>query len=157
MVDPRLGLTGRIITSPGGFWRLEWIDPNKKEKPMSDATLSLISPEAERKFILFFDAMSTYIHEWAIRKGFWEQGKQRNDAEMICLMHSELSECLEGIRHGNPPDSHIPEFNSAEVELADCVIRIMDTASARGWRVAEAIVAKMQFNEGRAHKHGKAF
>ncbi|KKL73104.1 hypothetical protein LCGC14_2078290, partial [marine sediment metagenome] len=70
---------------------------------------------------------------------------------------SELSEALEAIRHGNPPDDKIPEFNGYEAELADCVIRIMDVAIARNLRVAEAIVAKMAFNEGRPYKHGKEF
>lgn len=108
-------------------------------------------------FIGAFGRMAEYIHAWATRKGFWEEGKDRNDGEMIALMHSELSEALEAIRHGNPPDDKIPEFSGVEAELADVIIRIMDTAAARGWRVAEALVAKMAYNEGRPYKHGKLF
>lgn len=81
----------------------------------------------------------------------------RNDGEMLALFHSEISECLEGLRHGNPPSDKIPEFNQAEEELADLFIRAMDTAKARGWRLPEAIVAKMAFNEGRPYRHGKKF
>lgn len=96
------------------------------------------------------------VHENAVNKGFWpEEG--RNDGEMLALIHSEISEALEAIRDGNPPDSTIPEFTGAEVELADAVIRIMDMAIARQWRVAEAIEAKMAFNKTRAFKHGKQF
>lgn len=109
------------------------------------------------QFVCEFNGMAECIHDWAERKGFWQPGQDRNDGEMIALMHSELSECLEGLRHGNPPSDHIPNFSAAEEELADCIIRIMDTAHARGWRVAEAIVEKMRFNEGREHKHGKRF
>ena len=108
-------------------------------------------------FIETFNSTADHIHNWAKRKGFWQVGEDRNDGEMIALMHSELSEALEAIRHGNPPDDKIPEFNGYEAELADCVIRIMDVAIARNLRVAEAIVAKMAFNEGRPYKHGKEF
>lgn len=82
---------------------------------------------------------------------------QRNEGEMIGLMHSELSEALEGLRHGNPPSEHIPEFNCMEEELADTVIRIADLCKAKGYRLGEAIEAKMAFNEGRPYKHGKKF
>lgn len=112
---------------------------------------------SEQLFIDYFEFMAERIHEWAKRKGFWEDGKDRNDGEMIALMHSELSEVLEALRKDNPPDDKIPEYSGAEAELADVIIRIMDTANARGWRVAEAIVAKMAYNEERPYKHGKAF
>ena len=96
------------------------------------------------------------VHENAVNKGFWpEEG--RNDGEMMALIHSEISEALEAIRAGNPPDDKLPQFTGAEVELADAVIRIMDMALARQWRVAEAIEAKMAYNKTRAYKHGKAF
>lgn len=77
---------------------------------------------------------------------------KRNQAEQIALMHSELSELLEGLRGGNKESDHIPGFTFAEEECADTLIRIMDFAVGEKLRVAEALVAKMKFNEGRPIK-----
>jgi NTP pyrophosphatase (non-canonical NTP hydrolase) len=84
--------------------------------------------------------------------------QDRNDGELLALIHSELSEGLEGLRHGNPPDNKIPEYSAMEAEYADVIIRIMDHAERRGWDIAGAIVAKAEMNKTRSHRHGsKAF
>lgn len=136
------------------------------------------------EFIAGWNDLATTVHTTAIAKGWWDPPieaqalmtalhelcgntvqretllgyidklSDRNDGEMIALFHSELSEMLESLRHGNPSSEKIPEYSQAEEELADVLIRIMDTSQARGWRVAEAVVAKMAYNNTRAYKHG---
>ena len=106
-------------------------------------------------FIGEFNKLSKDIHQNAVDKGFWEG--ERNDGELLMLIVTELAEACEALRHGNPPDNHIPEFSGAEAELADAVIRIMDHAEGRGWRLAEAMIAKNTYNKFRPRKHGKEF
>lgn len=96
-------------------------------------------------------------HGLATRAGWWsdiETGEplDRNDGELIALMHSELSEALEGIRKGTM-DDHLPHRSAVEVELADAMIRILDYAGSRGLDLAGAMIEKLAYNARRAdHK-----
>jgi hypothetical protein len=73
----------------------------------------------------------------------------RNKGEMIALMHSELSETLEGVRKGLP-DDHLPHRSAEEVELVDTLIRIFDYAGGFGLDLQGAYEEKMAYNARRA-------
>lgn len=78
--------------------------------------------------------------------------KDRNKAEMLCLIHSEISEAMEGERKGLM-DDHLPNRPMAEVEMADAVIRIMDYCGRWNYDIGGAIMEKIAYNRNRAdHK-----
>jgi hypothetical protein len=77
---------------------------------------------------------------------------ERNKGEMLCLVHSEISEAMEGERKGLM-DDHLPNRRMAEVELADALIRIFDYAGRFGYDLGGAVADKLEYNETRAdHK-----
>jgi len=105
----------------------------------------------QETFIQAFETQQAINFQINTEHGFEEEF---NFGEKVALMHSELSEALEYFRHDNPPSDHIPEFSGIEEEFADCIIRIMNVAQRRGYRVAQAMLAKQKFNAARPYKHG---
>lgn len=97
------------------------------------------------------DVFAEYCYQKAKEKGWWDE--DRNDGEMIALMHSELSEALEGLRKPQQSEK-LPNYTLVEEEMADVMIRIFDFCGARGIRLGDAVREKIKFNENRPYKHG---
>lgn len=116
------------------------------------------------------------IVEWRKRKGF--SSGWHNMPTKLMLMVTELAEAMEAFRHfedrtinylqEHEPQrlSKLPQAHqlSAEQlgyvtnfceEMADVVIRILDTASSCGIDLEHEINKKMHKNEGRPFRHGK--
>lgn len=115
--------------------------------------------------------LAAAVHENAVAHGWWEEERGLPEVLMLCV--SELAEALEEYRAGKPniyyeieeeatlyadgkPIEH-HERRKPEgiaVELADCVIRILDYCGHAGIDLDEAIRIKHEYNKSRPYRHG---
>lgn len=109
------------------------------------------------------------IHRINVNAGWWHDIRtgeklNRNVGELLCLVHSEISEAMEGNRK-NLMDDKLPHRKMFEVELADAVIRIFDIAGGMGIDLGGAMAEKIAYNqvrldhkvENRLLENGKAY
>lgn len=116
--------------------------------------------EANKNFLSVAIEQSVAIcHGVACEAGWWNQDDPMTSkanplhfSNKLCLIHSEISEAMEGDRK-SLADDKLPHRPMREVELADAVIRIFDLAGGYDMDLAGAIVEKLQYNQSRAdHK-----
>lgn len=113
--------------------------------------------------------LSDMIHEGNIEAGWWKKDEagntiERNIGELLCLVHSEISEAMEGFRK-SLKDDKLPHREMGEVELADALIRIFDIAGYYQFDLGGAVKEKLEYNrhradhkpENRAKENGKKF
>lgn len=93
------------------------------------------------------------IHQDNIDAGWWTdlktgEKKDRNVGELLCLVHSEISEAMEGYRK-DLMDDKLNHRKMFEVEIADALIRIFDLAGAHDLDLGTAMAEKRAFNKMR--------
>jgi NTP pyrophosphatase (non-canonical NTP hydrolase) len=111
-----------------------------------------IEPPFAKAFKESLRTMQHAVHENAKAHGWWDE--PREDGTVMMLIVSELAELLEELRVGGRESAKIDGFTSEEEELADAVIRILDFAGRKGYRLGAAILAKHEYNLTRPRMHG---
>lgn len=126
------------------------------------------TPELDHLFCINVGRkLQAFCHEAAVAGGWWtdlatgddlrhrptDAGRPKfNVPEKLCLIHSEISEGMEGYRK-SLMDDKLPHRSMLEVELADAVIRCFDLAGGLGLDLGAAIAEKLAYNAQRAdHK-----
>lgn len=102
-------------------------------------------------------SMSSEIFKSNLKVGWWkEEDRSLDKKEMttllackLALVHSEVSEALEGLRK-DLMDDHLPHRSMVEVELADAIIRILDLAGFMELDLSLALREKIEYNRERA-------
>lgn len=98
--------------------------------------------------------VTTEMFEIAKSKGWHDEDQPF--ANLVANLHGEVSELWEAYRRGELTKSCDKPvlLNCIEEELADIVIRSMDTAGKFGVDLGQAILKKSEYNRTRARRHG---
>lgn len=115
---------------------------------MGTFTSSANSDEVMSAIKLALKDITRIQHGVSYEAGWWE-GVDHLDpnvkAAKMCLMHSEISEAMEGMRK-DLMDDKLPHRKMEEVELVDVLLRIFDYAGRYDLDLGGALVEKMRFN-----------
>lgn len=110
----------------------------------------------EKKIIEGVNALVEECHGRSVKAGWWKNLETGEDLPLtkelilskIALIHSEISEALEGIRK-DLMDDHLSDRPMAEVEFGDAMIRLADLAGKLKYDLGGTIVAKLNYNSQR--------
>ena len=94
------------------------------------------------------------IHNAAREKGWYDTLVSL--AALVANIHGEVSELWEAYRQGrlHQPCDKDCGLTCVEEELADILIRTLDTAGYMQIDIAKAVELKLAYNATRPHRHG---
>lgn len=107
--------------------------------------------------------LAAHCYAAAQANGWYDHMDHRTFGDEIALMHSELTEAFEEHRDGHgftvtyydPDDDRTPPKPlGIPTELADVIIRVLDTCAAKGIDIQAAVDEKLAYNATRGYRHG---
>ena len=102
------------------------------------------SQQLKKGFKMEIKQWQKEVYELAKEKGWWD--REHPIPELLCLIHSEVSEALEAYRDGYQED--------IAGELADIAIRLFEMAEALKIDLEQEIAKKHEINKNRPYRHG---
>ena len=135
----------------------EWNEVAEEQKASSGAFLESEEPAPQQAptvvplsyrdtmIALSLNAFADDVYQTACDKGW--HNELVSLPVLIALMHSELSEALEADRKNKGNEA-------VEIELADVLIRLLDTARTHSLDVVGAALRKAAYNKTREIRHG---
>ena len=108
---------------------------------------------------LALSSVALHVYKVSQASGFHENDEDMQNGrfgEFCANLHGEVSELWEAYRKGelNKKCDKPIQLTCAAEELADIIIRAMDTAVTLGIDIGEAIASKDAYNQTRPFKHG---
>lgn len=119
--------------------------------------------------------LANEVHAVVAEKGFWPDSIEiseqdgtvirrvpcRSMLELLCLVHTEVSEAAEAWREGQHAMGYerdaregVAKPTGVPSELADIIIRVLDISAAFGIDIGDAVDQKMAYNRTRPYRHG---
>lgn len=148
-----------IVSDDYPAWRSKWegafhrlLEAAKANQRIEFAMAGAFRDITKRQ-AFYMTQLSHQIHLDNVKAGWWAEhfayGGSIPDRYFIptklCMAHSEISEGLEGERKGLKDDK-LPQHDMLAVEIADCIIRLLDIAGYRGYDIGKIIQEKRAFN-----------
>lgn len=93
------------------------------------------------------NALAAEVH--ILNRKWWPADiHERNKGEMMILIVSEITECMEGERK-NLQDDKLPTRKMAEVEMADTAIRVLDVMGAFNYAYTTNVPLGVQWSDNK--------